>query len=65
MKILELNWRLLMGNDANIKVSVIIPVYNKEKYLPNCLDCMLNQTINDLELICIDDGSTDKSLDNM
>ncbi|MDR2869802.1 MAG: glycosyltransferase [Deferribacteraceae bacterium] len=54
-----------MGNDANIKVSVIIPVYNKEKYLPNCLDCMLNQTINDLELICIDDGSTDKSLDNM
>lgn len=46
-----------------IKASIILPVYNVEKYLPRCLDSLLNQTLNELEFICIDDGSTDKSLD--
>ncbi len=45
-----------------VKVSVIIPVYN-EKYLSECLQCLINQTLNDIEIICIDDGSTDKSAD--
>ena len=45
------------------KVSVIIPVYNTEEYLRECLDSVVNQTLKDIEIICIDDGSTDSSLD--
>ncbi len=44
------------------KVSVIIPVYNTEKYLRKCLDSVCNQTLLDIEIICIDDCSTDNSL---
>lgn len=43
------------------KVSVIVPVYNTEKYLRQCLDSVVNQTLQDIEVICIDDGSTDDS----
>lgn len=46
-----------------IKVSIIVPVYNVEKYLKRCLDSLVNQTLNDIEIICINDGSTDDSLD--
>lgn len=45
-----------------IKVSVIIPVYNREKYLSKCLESILNQTLREIEIIAIDDGSTDSSL---
>lgn len=44
------------------KVSVVIPVYNVEKYLPACLDSVINQTMKEIEIICINDGSTDDSL---
>lgn len=43
------------------KVSVIIPVYNNEKYLEECLNSILKQTLSDMEIICVDDGSTDGS----
>ena len=44
------------------KVSVIIPIYNAEKYLRECLDSVVNQTLIDIEIICVNDGSTDSSL---
>ena len=43
-------------------ISIIIPVYNAEKYLPKCLDALAKQTFKDIEILCIDDGSKDKSL---
>ena len=44
------------------EVSVVIPVYNVEPYLRECLDSVLNQTFKDIEVICVDDGSTDGSV---
>ena len=43
------------------RISVIIPVYNVEKYLTECLDSVLEQTLKDIEVICVNDGSTDNS----
>ena len=44
-----------------VKISVIIPVYNTEKYLPQCLDSIINQTLTDIEILCVNDGSKDNS----
>ena len=43
------------------KVSVIIPVYNAAPWLDACLDSVLSQTLRDIEVVCVDDGSTDSS----
>lgn len=55
---------ILIQNRINYtpKVSVIIPVYNVEKYLPECLDSVISQTLKEIEIICVDDGSTDNSV---
>lgn len=45
-----------------MKISVIIPVYNVEKYLSKCLNSLICQSFQDIEFICINDGSTDNSL---
>ena len=47
----------------DVKVSVIVPVYNTGKYLYECLDSIINQSLKDIEIICVDDGSTDNSLE--
>ncbi len=44
------------------KVSVLVPVFNTSKYLPECLDSLMAQTLGDIEFICLNDGSTDESL---
>lgn len=44
------------------KVSIIMPVYNMEQYLKQCLESVINQTLTDIEIICVDDCSTDNSL---
>ena len=55
MSTIKLTYEVLM-------ISVIVPVFNVEKYLSNCLESILNQSVRDLEIICVDDGSTDGSL---
>ena len=43
-------------------ISIIVPVYNSEKYIDRCLDSILNQTYKDLEIVLVNDGSNDQSL---
>ena len=45
------------------KISVVVPVYNVEKYLKECIDSIINQTLEDIEIIWVNDGSTDSSLE--
>ena len=45
------------------KVSIVIPIYNVEKYLRECLESVVNQTLQDIEIICVNDGSTDNCLE--
>ena len=51
-----------MISDNDVIFSIILPVYNVEQYLPKCLDSLINQTLKNIEFICVDDGSTDSSL---
>ena len=45
------------------KVSIIVPIFNAEKYIEKCLNTLVNQTLQDIEIICVNDGSTDHSMD--
>lgn len=51
-----------MNEKSGLKISVIIPVYNAEEYLSQCLESVINQSLQDIELVCVNDGSTDSSL---
>lgn len=48
--------------EPEIKVSVIVPIYNAEKHLNECIESIVNQTLKEIEIICVNDGSTDSSL---
>lgn len=52
------NWRISMP-----KISIIVPVYNCEKYISNCINSILEQSFKDFELILVDDGSSDRSFE--
>jgi glycosyltransferase involved in cell wall biosynthesis len=64
----QFHWRfIILGQKMAIresepKISVVIPIYNAEKYLAECLDSMLNQTFRNWECICVNDGSNDGSM---
>lgn len=47
----------------NPKVSIIVPIYNVEDYLEECMESIVRQTLEDIEIICINDGSTDSSME--
>ena len=50
-----------MAEGKQVKVSVIVPVHNTEQYLGKCLDSLVNQTLEEIQIICVNDGSTDRS----
>ena len=56
-------FRIYQLNNFKTKVSVIIPVFNVEDFLEECLESVINQTLKDIEIICVNDGSYDTSLD--
>ena len=62
LKIKEIEKQPLLEPSSKPRVSIIIPTYNVETYLKECLDSVANQTLRDIEIICVNDGSTDDSL---
>ena len=50
-----------MNTEDRVKLTVVVLVYNLEKYLPRCLDALVGQTLEDIEILCVDDGSTDSA----
>ena len=48
--------------DNKPKLSIILPIYNASRWLRECLDSVVNQTLSDIEIICVNDGSSDNSL---
>ncbi|MGF6905616.1 glycosyltransferase [Fusobacterium sp. PH5-44] len=52
----------MSGKIEKIKVSIVVPVYNVEKYILRCIDSLINQTLEDIEIIIVNDGTKDKSI---
>lgn len=53
----------MINKDVNSKISIIVPIYNVEKYVADCLESVINQSYKNIEIICIDDASDDTSLE--
>ena len=63
MKYYENEFNILLIKICKIpRLSVIIPIFNSDKYLSSCLNSVINQTLKNIEIICIDDGSKDESI---
>ena len=58
---MKFKWSTGSSNNGDVLVSVIVPVCNVAKYLPNCLDSICGQTLSNIEIICVDDCSRDSS----
>ncbi len=56
-------WVFVNSSNCTPKLSVVVPIYNVEDYLPKCLDSLIGQTFEDLEIICVNDGSLDNCLE--
>ena len=52
-----------MYNTISPYVSIVVPIYNVDKYIYECMESLVNQTLKNIEIICIDDGSTDESIE--
>jgi len=66
MFLLFIIYNLIISTSFHIiypKISIIIPIYNVNKYLRECIDSIINQTLKNIEIICVNDGSTDNSLE--
>ena len=50
------------NKEKKIRLSIIVPCYRVEQYLPRCLDSLLAQSLKEIEIICVNDGSPDNSL---
>ena len=61
--ITSLYLEILVKNINALPLSIVVPVFNTASYLDRCINSILNQTFKDFELICIDDGSTDNSME--
>ena len=55
--------RSIVSERSDIALSIIVPCYKVEAYLPKCLDSLMNQTLSNIEVICINDGSPDHCID--
>lgn len=59
----DLNEYIVTKDFSDIKVSIIIPCYNVEKYIEKCLNSIVKQTLKEIEIICVDDGSSDSTFE--
>ena len=51
----------MLWEDNQMKISIVVPIYNCENYLEECLESISSQTYRNIEVLCVNDGSTDKS----
>jgi len=60
---ININYGGIVLDKINDKISIIVPIYNVEEYVEKCIKSLINQTYKNIEIILVDDGSTDSSYD--